>query len=110
MKCQKSRVFEQVRNRGFQTKAQGMPVNVIIIAVVALIVLVVLIAIFTGRLGIFTKTLDACPGGCMSLSDCKSPDVIMRQYKDCSSTISETSGGGIRISAGEDVCCVKLSK
>ncbi len=34
-------------------KAQGMPINVIIVAAIALIVLVVLVAIFTGRLGIF---------------------------------------------------------
>ncbi|MBU90385.1 hypothetical protein CMO94_02485 [Candidatus Woesearchaeota archaeon] len=36
-------------------KSQGMSVNVIIIAAIALIVLVVLVAIFTGRLGVFTK-------------------------------------------------------
>ena len=39
-------------------KAQGLSVNIIIIAAIALIVLVVLVAIFTGRLGIFTKGLQ----------------------------------------------------
>lgn len=38
-------------------KAQGLSVNVIIIAAIALIVLVVLVAIFTGRLGLFSKGL-----------------------------------------------------
>ena len=41
-------------------KAQGMPINVIIIAVLALIVLVVLVAIFTGRVRIFSETLQSC--------------------------------------------------
>ncbi len=36
-------------------KAQGMSINVIIVAALALVVLVVLFAIFTGKLGIFTK-------------------------------------------------------
>lgn len=34
-------------------KAQGISINVIIIAAIALIVLVVLIAVFTGRFGMF---------------------------------------------------------
>ena len=41
-------------------KSQGMPINVIIIAVLALIVLVVLTAIFTGRVKIFSETLQSC--------------------------------------------------
>ena len=41
-------------------KSQGMPVNVIIIAVLALIVLVVLTVIFTGRVRIFSSTLESC--------------------------------------------------
>ena len=39
-------------------KAQGLPLNVIIIAAVALIVLVVLVAIFTGRLAIFGRGIS----------------------------------------------------
>ena len=41
----------------FSGKAQGLSINVIIVAAIALIVLVVLIAIFTGRLGLFSKGL-----------------------------------------------------
>ena len=41
-------------------KAQGMPINVIIIAVLALIVLVVIAAIFTGRVRIFSQNLESC--------------------------------------------------
>ena len=46
-----------------QKKAQGLSVDVIIIAAIALIVLVVLIAVFTGRFGIFT-------GGVKASTDC----------------------------------------
>lgn len=41
-------------------KAQGLPLNVIIIAVILLVVLVVLIVIFTGRTGKFAKQADSC--------------------------------------------------
>ena len=40
-------------------RAQGLSVNVIIIAVIALIVLIVLVAIFTGRLAIFTRGIGS---------------------------------------------------
>jgi len=39
-------------------KAQGISINIIIVAVIALVVLVVLVAIFTGRLGLFSKGLS----------------------------------------------------
>jgi flagellar biosynthesis/type III secretory pathway M-ring protein FliF/YscJ len=38
-------------------KGQSLPLNIIIIAAIVLIVLVVLWAIFTGRMGLFTKGL-----------------------------------------------------
>ena len=38
-------------------KGQGLSINAIILAAIALIVLVVLVAIFTGRLGLFSKGL-----------------------------------------------------
>lgn len=43
-----------------QKKSQGMPVNVMIIAVLALIVLIVLVAIFTGRTKLFSQDLQSC--------------------------------------------------
>jgi hypothetical protein len=39
-------------------KAQGISMNVIVIAAIALLVLIVLIAVFSGRMGIFNKNLD----------------------------------------------------
>jgi hypothetical protein len=41
-------------------KAQGMSINVIIIAALALLVLVVLAIIFVGRIGIFGEKTAAC--------------------------------------------------
>ena len=52
-------------------KGQSISINTIIIAALALAVLVVLFAIFTGRLGGFTKGVtetDTCAQKCTSLS------------------------------------------
>ena len=54
-----------------QKKAQSISINTIIIAAIALAVLVVLFAIFTGRLGGFTKGVqdtDTCAQKCASLN------------------------------------------
>ncbi len=45
-------------------KAQGLPINVIIVAAIALIVLVVLVAIFTGRLGMFGQEVSKIGQDC----------------------------------------------
>ena len=52
-------------------KGVELSVNVIIIAAISLAVLVVLFAIFTGRLGVFTKGVqetDTCAQKCASLN------------------------------------------
>lgn len=41
-------------------KAQGLPMNVIIIAAIALIVLVVIVVIFTGKARTFTAETGSC--------------------------------------------------
>ena len=41
-------------------KAQGISLNVIIIAAIALIVLVILVVIFSGRMNIFGKSISSC--------------------------------------------------
>ncbi len=53
-------------------KAQGLSINTIIIAIICLIVLVVIIAIFTGRMGSFSKGVEetaTCENSCMALGD-----------------------------------------
>ncbi len=52
MRATKSAKLEQSK------KAQGMPLNVIIIAVVCLIVLVVLVVVFSGKFGKFGTGVD----------------------------------------------------
>ena len=44
-------------------KAQGISINVIIIAAISLVVLVIQIAVFTGRMSIFGMGLDATQKG-----------------------------------------------
>jgi hypothetical protein len=53
-------------------KAQGMSLNVIIIAALGLLVLVVLAIIFTGRTGVFVRESDKCDtkgGTCVETKD-----------------------------------------
>ena len=52
-------------------KAQGMSMNVIIIAALALLVLVILAVIFIGRMGTTTRGVDQCKGNCVpSAEEC----------------------------------------
>ena len=46
-------------------RAQGLSINIIIVAAIAIIILVVLIAIFTGRLGIFSGVLGDASKTCI---------------------------------------------
>ena len=51
-------------------KSQGLPINIIIIAAIGLVVLVVVLAIFSGRMGILSKsiagTCDEQGGKCLT--------------------------------------------
>ena len=81
-------------------KAQGISLNVIIIAAIALIVLVVLVAVFTGRFGIFAggiKEAANCDKGCKALN-----------Y--ASGNLDDTCTGGTKLpgySEGGVACCCK---
>jgi hypothetical protein len=50
-------------------KAQGMSMNIIVVAAIALIILVVLIVIFVQRSGKFATSVEACPGNCVPDAD-----------------------------------------
>ena len=79
-------------------KAQGISINVIIIAAIALAVLVILFAIFTGRLGKFSKGLESCEnlgGDCRS--DCDPTQY--RQYQAGRTSCSETD---------QPLCCLPI--
>jgi len=53
-------------------KAQGLPLNIVIISILLLIVLAIVVLIFTGRIGEFNKGLEECPSGgrCIETGDC----------------------------------------
>ena len=46
------------------TRAQGLPITTIILAILGLVVLVILFAITTGRLSVFSGAVNECPGLC----------------------------------------------
>ena len=76
-------------------KAQGISINTIIIAAIGLAVLVVLFAIFTGRLGIFTKGVqetDTCTQKCVSLN-MKQGTVLNSESSQCALDIEQKIGG-----------------
>ena len=50
-------------------KAQGLSLNVIILAAIAIIVLVVMVVIFGGRMKLFGKGVSLCEGICAQTKD-----------------------------------------
>ncbi len=77
-------------------KAQGVSINVIIIAVIALIVLVVIIAIFLGRIGMFGAGVSECKGECKDELSCAPGEAKL------TGTFSKDSTG--RECAEDDIC------
>ena len=87
-------------------KAQGLPLNTIVIAVIALIVLVVLILIFRGQIGVFNRgtSCDARGGKCMNSETgkvCPSERPIKIYTSECPS-VGDGKGAG--------QCCIPLGQ
>ena len=82
-------------------KAQGMSINVIIVAAIALLVLVILSVIFIGKIGIFSETVGDCEskGGSCVLASESCPSEFPQKYSPWSCPQS-----------GEDdqQCCIKI--
>ena len=51
-------------------RAQGLPLNTIILAILAIVVLVALILIFSGQINYFYTNSRACPGTCSETLSC----------------------------------------
>ncbi len=86
--------------------AQGLPVNIIIIAAIALVVLIVLVAIFTGRIGIFSRELGATSD---VTKNCKeiNPDYELMTEEECLDKEDTTTVLSKDSVADPDmVCCV----
>ena len=107
----KTKCFQLHSNR----KAQGMPLNIVIIAAICLIVLVILVMIFTGRIGIFAGESANClnnGGTCVAITDgCGSLGGLAKEstaYK-CLYTASNVIQGK---KAGDtnpsQTCCIKV--
>ncbi len=87
-------------------KAQGISINVIIIAAIALLVLVILSVIFMGRMGTFTGGVKDCElSGGKCLVSCPDPaDATTSDYNKqfdvwvCKQAVDGTT---------TNVCCVK---
>ncbi|MBS3098537.1 hypothetical protein J4209_07130, partial [Candidatus Woesearchaeota archaeon] len=77
-------------------KAQGLSINVIIIAALALIVLVVLIVIFTGQTRKTISTLESCGGIAGSCRE---------KSSGCLSGEVEKSDAKCQ---GTQVCCIRI--
>ena len=85
------------------TKSQGMPINVIIIAALALVVLVVLLAVFTGRIKIFSENLQSCAakqGQCEKGLSCPSNKALVTNT-NCPETADDKQ-------QGKNMCCVQV--
>ncbi|MBU1004271.1 MAG: hypothetical protein KJ561_00425 [Nanoarchaeota archaeon] len=84
-----------------EKKGQGLPLNVIIIAAIVLIVLVVLWAIFTGRMGVFSKGLtDVTKGGTCA----EAGGVVKTQVDGCASGCTPVYTQLSDVSTGETCC------
>jgi hypothetical protein len=85
-------------------KAQGLSLNVIIIAALALLVLVILAVIFMGRTGVFRRQSGDCTtlGGQCSRTGCTG-DYTRKIAYDCDLDGDKTINEGQAI---DGVCCL----
>jgi len=93
-------------------KAQGMSLNVVIIAALGLLVLVVLAIIFTGRTGLFVRETDKCTNKYGSAGRCVATEA------ECSGAYDKVSMGACDLSGdgkfnfdnkdGDGFCCVTV--
>jgi hypothetical protein len=96
-------------------KAQGMTINVIIIAAIALLVLVILVIIFTGRTGMFAKESGNCVnnGGTCTTAECSTLGELVKEstaYK-CYYTADDVLPEGKKVGDqnAEANCCITVA-
>ena len=82
-------------------KAQGISMNVIIIAAIAIIVLVIMVVIFSGRMQLFGKGVSLCEGTCSATkAGCGYSAAI--PIRNC-----DSDGDGEPNVKGEGFCCME---
>lgn len=90
-------------------KAQGLSMNVIIIAALALLVLTVLAIVLFGRINIFSSGLQACRGACVEAACPAQYPVAIPSHSGCEQTNPATQGGTPKIKKGKNkqiFCCI----
>ncbi|MEK6823145.1 MAG: hypothetical protein AABY13_04915 [Nanoarchaeota archaeon] len=81
-------------------KAQGMSINVIVVAALALLVLVVLSIIFLGRGKLFQSGLNQCKGTCVPKGQsCPQPDSAQVPTSNCDDGRTQVADG---------ICCIEV--
>jgi len=94
--------------------AQGLSITTIIVAVIGLIVLIVLVAVFTGRIGSFSKGIEEA-NTCASVCDSLGMNIQKNQIgtgtdaNSCGNPTTEKLIGGSfgDITWADGVCCCK---
>ena len=90
-------------------KAQGLSMNVIIVAALALIVLVVLSVIFMSRAGIFAQSTGECitnGGTCMD----NEAGACQGDLQSVSDNTCLTKVEGKKVLDTEKICCIDILK
>jgi len=86
-------------------KKGDLSLNLIIVAAILMVVFFVLILIFSGRMGIFTKSVDKCQGTCVKTTE------------ECSGTYQKVVEGKCDLDgdskfdegmAVDGVCCIAV--
>lgn len=93
-------------------KAQAISINVIIIAAISLVVLVIIVMIFTGNIGKWRRSTDACvasKGVCVSPADRDFNGVADACQGTYESIINAACPGadGETGTSDDEVCCLR---
>lgn len=82
-------------------KAQGLSLNIVIIAAIAIIVLVIMVVIFGGRMRLFGRGISVCEGVC-SATKAGCGDRAAIPIKNC-----DDDGDGEPNVKGDGFCCME---
>ena len=91
-------------------KAQGLSMNVIIIAALGLIVLVIMVLIFTGQIGVFSKSVscEARGGECLEdIGGNKCPDHLPIKIYTQNCPLLDKGGAQVA-NKKQGQCCIPL--
>lgn len=95
--------------KNLNRKAQGLSLNIIIMAVIALLVLIVIVFIFTGKTRTFTKGVASCEskgGVCVASESACSGPVLGYAPDDVSCDANKDNPPN---SAGDNkICCLQF--